>query len=1434
MNTNVIRTLTLRSTTEGVTQSAAALNSLSVAQDNVAKSAVTMATVTDVASRRQLSAADAYQRQTLRLNEAARMQDQFARASKIADQALAQGTITATEHSQRLDLLSQKYQQGSTFSKAFSQSISGVSGQLIALSAGAGPAGVFLSALGPWGLAASIGMGLLEKAFGAAAASAHALAEKSRELEQFAQQTGLTTDQVQALRNEAGKFHITSDQAATAIRNFTARFDELRNGSGALLTDIRRINPALADQMAAATNAGDALTLFGQSLQNVDNIFQRNALVKAATGRGGISSAAFLSALDVDKVTAAFVASGKALDENLLQKISQLEIDIEKASKHASANLGSIFAEPILQWEADWAKGFQKFTLAVRKLSEASKQDGLTSVLGYVFGVSAAPRSLSSAAGQSSAFVGPMIAQATQFQGPQQTTPQYDAAKQREVVAALGQAATFTEQYNAKLAELKIKAHDAGLTQDELNRAIGALNVATALEKTQALIGALGAMAPVQLKVQAAEQATFEARFKGLSITEEQSAQIKKNAEETALGTRSMQQQADAARVQAATINMSAGASTAYTLEQTRLNQALRDGQPLTDADREAIHKWAQEAGGAAQSGEALKVALQFKREGQEMFLSDIDVQIAQKLKGLYPDIATALNSTEAAAMRFQAVQKQLITDFKAGLGAGANTFVQSLEQGKSVMDSMILSARSLSQSLQTSAITELLKGNFIGAAASGIGALISGLFGSKKTSEENRAAQQAISSRISGFDIATMQAGSGASTQAGSLAIFDAQAQQARLAEQQAGGQAMVALERKLAAEREQIVADFTQKAADAELQRQQDILAQQQAVADRVQSFSDRLFAAGNDTSTIGGALAAFDRQAQQQLLVEDRAGGEARVELEAALAQERLGVIDDFNTRAAQAAQTAADQALQAQQAAADQALAAAQAAADQLAQAIAAATQRGLALSDRLFSAQHASGSQADQLAIFDRNAERERNQAIVQGDSLFLLQQVQDQERLNIIQASNAQILQATQQAAEQEAAAKKAAFQEAQNFLDGATKNIADFIAHYNAGSSSPLSPANRLAAAQSTFETQRQLALGGNRDALSGITSNFSDLADAVKAYYGSAAAGQTITGTALSQLGVLPSQVSPEQFIVDAIKDVHLALTGSGGVKAAIDDKDFTASLDLPAQTTTDIGTIASNTGATDLIRSAVDTVATNTGGISSVAANTAGTATNTFYTAAGIGTGPGTGATTLTGALGLTNAGIGTVNSNVLDVAGSAGDVAANTGSGAPSGSIADLTSQMVNLINQVHGDDQSIVNRLDSLKSNTSRFWNPRGGSSEGTVTQLDTFALGGVIPPYGLGLVSEHSPGGGRFLQAGAEPIHVFPGSPSNDNSAMLGALIEEMRYMQNELRALRAQVAKGSKDIVDAVDDVHDTTEELVQVERKGWTNDRGRAGRAA
>src|SRR5579862_5473941 len=101
MPDDVIRTITIRGQTDGVTQATDQLKLLADAQGAVA-------VVSDTTSKSSLSVASAYQRQTLSVDAAAKSAANIAAASKVADQALAQGIITATEHAARIDLINQK------------------------------------------------------------------------------------------------------------------------------------------------------------------------------------------------------------------------------------------------------------------------------------------------------------------------------------------------------------------------------------------------------------------------------------------------------------------------------------------------------------------------------------------------------------------------------------------------------------------------------------------------------------------------------------------------------------------------------------------------------------------------------------------------------------------------------------------------------------------------------------------------------------------------------------------------------------------------------------------------------------------------------------------------------------------------------------------------------------------------------------------------------------------------------------------------------------------------------------------------------------------------------------------------------------------------------------------------------------------------------
>lgn len=170
---------------------------------------------------------------------------------------------------------------------------------------------------------------------------------------------------------------------------------------------------------------------------------------------------------------------------------------------------------------------------------------------------------------------------------------------------------------------------------------------------------------------------------------------------------------------------------------------AMKDGTPITAELRAEMEKLGDKAGSAAQALEKAKVAADIKFNRDTALLSQEDVQIAQALKGLYPDVATALESVEAQAMRANnafksmssAVENELVnglTDIATGAksaGQGfqdmANAIVRALEQ----MIIKILIVEPLMRSLQ-SALSGIGLGGLGGGSGGGTGLSVTGTGG--------------------------------------------------------------------------------------------------------------------------------------------------------------------------------------------------------------------------------------------------------------------------------------------------------------------------------------------------------------------------------------------------------------------------------------------------------------------------------------------------------------------------------------------------------------------------------------------------------------------------------------------------------------------------------------------------------------------------------
>lgn len=150
---------------------------------------------------------------------------------------------------------------------------------------------------------------------------------------------------------------------------------------------------------------------------------------------------------------------------------------------------------------------------------------------------------------------------------------------------------------------------------------------------------------------------------------------------------------------------------------------AERAGITDTEKFADRFYDLAERAGQAAQALAKAKVAAEIRFGANTAFLSDSDVQIATRLKDLYPNVTTALNSAEAAQLRFNNSARQLSSSIENDLVGGLTDIVSgSKSAGQAFQDMANSIVRSIEQMVIKLLIVEPLMRSLQG--------LSGGLFG--------------------------------------------------------------------------------------------------------------------------------------------------------------------------------------------------------------------------------------------------------------------------------------------------------------------------------------------------------------------------------------------------------------------------------------------------------------------------------------------------------------------------------------------------------------------------------------------------------------------------------------------------------------------------------------------------------------------------------
>ncbi|MDA9453060.1 hypothetical protein XI00_01930 [Bradyrhizobium sp. CCBAU 21359] len=136
-------------------------------------------------------------------------------------------------------------------------------------------------------------------------------------------------------------------------------------------------------------------------------------------------------------------------------------------------------------------------------------------------------------------------------------------------------------------------------------------------------------------------------------------------------------------------------------------NAAAGKGEGVVTAEqRQRIDEVTEAYGKATEAIEKATVTQSIRRGGQTALLDPQEVQIAEQLRGLYPDVGTALNSVEASAMRTNEAMRSIGSTMSSTLTTG---LADILDGTKSVSAGFADMSRAVVRALEEAMIKMLI-----------------------------------------------------------------------------------------------------------------------------------------------------------------------------------------------------------------------------------------------------------------------------------------------------------------------------------------------------------------------------------------------------------------------------------------------------------------------------------------------------------------------------------------------------------------------------------------------------------------------------------------------------------------------------------------------------------------------------------------------------
>lgn len=641
-----VRRLTIVTSAPGADQAAASLRGVSKAMDGVTVASQSQEKATLSLDQKFASIERKYVAQV-------RAQQDYEKIQRQVNAAVAQNPALQERANVILAAAKDRHDQLTNSQKALGTISGEINSRMQAAASSFGAVGSALAAVGPAGIVAAASLGVLTLGFKQASDAALELAETAGKLKDFSETTGFTVVQLQALIKSGAQVGVSADSVTRGLERFSVAMDDVKKGAGPVYESILEINPALAQQLKQVNSLTDAWDIFAKAIKQAD-LEQSNKLARSVFGRSGVeitrlaranADAGGLAGLadqlrEIDRITDAQAERW----DNLGDKISE-------NMKAARQNIVSIFADPVLVSTEKFSSGLLEASRSAKgfSISEDLKwylsklgRAGLSAipVIGPVLGLagatvsavqSLAPTPVTGETGRGGFNRGTGTVPSASADAAAAATAQLEVqkrslagaiAEQERWNAALGAAVTPADNLRLGIDKLKLAHLENRISAEQSAKGQAALNAQYSSTQFSTYIGLLGQAATVEDQVRAKRNQINDAARQGVALTKEQIAVQLELTRAQALGTFQIDAATDAEKVRTEAMLKTNEAAIAYSIVQTRINEANAKGAPLRQDEIADLQRSADAYAKAKVQADRLAEAMNFAQDiNRSMFV---------------------------------------------------------------------------------------------------------------------------------------------------------------------------------------------------------------------------------------------------------------------------------------------------------------------------------------------------------------------------------------------------------------------------------------------------------------------------------------------------------------------------------------------------------------------------------------------------------------------------------------------------------------------------------------------------------------------------------------------------------------------------------------------------------------------------------------------